>query len=224
MIKIISIFIIATFHFMFLTSCLPPEGSSVSHNGDPIEFSSDQVIQAEGNNVYIACFFGENDHDQVVESDCRAKLEACKSTYGSKYCHRLDNPTQDRLSRMRNEGLLVVVTHSTPELDPSQAGPSGVGVWDSSLTPSQIAGSTTAPVIWHGCYGAGIGETCPNVIPLQDTPQVLDTRGEAGVEVNCRFQASVICAGEFNQTNQPYSQAQLNVCINQKISENPQCS
>ena len=175
---------------------------------EDIELSSEDVIDPAGGHVYIVCFYGENDHDDLVRSECNRKYRACVARYGSRYCHKVVNPTQNDLDRIRNEGVVIIVTHSTP--DPEVECETGVDIWDSPLDPTDVAACTDGPVVWFGCYGAQVADECPNVIPLQDEPTILDNREP---EIHCRFQATILCIEQLNRAGQPYSQEDLNRCV-----------
>jgi hypothetical protein len=177
---------------------------------------STSPITPAGRKIYIVCFYGENDHDNVARNMCEQKFRECKASYGAASCQKVVNPDRRALDRIRDEGLVIVVTHTTPS--PTAECPTGVEIWDAKpgITPTVVSECIDAPVIWYGCFGASIAEKCPNVTPLADQPEVLDSRDP---KVACRFRASTACIEELMRRGQPFSQADIDACTHQKMAQ-----
>jgi hypothetical protein len=82
-------------------------------------------------------------------------------------------------------------------------------------------------VIWYGCFTKSVSEECPNVIPLQDRPTVLNTSDPA---VACRFKATMLCWEELSRRNRgnPTTE-EIMACVASKVPEltasgDPMCS
>ncbi len=205
----------------------PAQGTGTARDGrtpePPPGTPAISTLTIKGKHVYIVCFYGPSDHDGVAKKECARMTAECGKRYGAKFCHQVNNPTQERLTKLKDEGLVVVVTHSTP--DPSEE--CGYDVWDSDLTPSQIAACfIDTPVVWFGCFGQGIsdGKNCQNIIPLDPVNQVLHS---GKPEVWCRFRATMACLEEFSGTGVEFTQADVEACVLNKLktmsSYDPSC-
>jgi len=81
-------------------------------------------------NVYVFCFYDENQVDKITENICNQKLRACVLEKGTRNCQRINNPTQGDLDRRKilwsfsniqdsiGEGLVIEVTRPPPSRRP----------------------------------------------------------------------------------------------------------
>lgn len=170
-------------------------------------------LSVNGEHVYLICIYGENDHDNLVRNACASMLNDCKARYGPRFCHRVNNPSEQQMERIRNEGVVVIVTHSTPSLTDENC----YDVWDSPLTPEQYARCfPKTPVVWFGCYSNGIASLpgCSNIVQMDCKNQLLDSRNP---EVWKRMQATFLCLEEYKAAGENFTQEELEACVLEKL-------
>jgi hypothetical protein len=189
------------------------------------------VKMETGKIVTVVCFYGANDHDDLSANKCRDMIADCQRSYGAASCRSVENPTQEQLTDLQASGPVIVVAHSTPaELSPDQdadkSAQSPYDIWDTPVTPEQVAGAAgNNPVIWYGCFGAGIAQNCRNVVPLQTESTVLDS---SKPEIACRFRATMLCNDAYARTGRQFTQQQIQTCVFRtmrtlKMQHDPSC-
>lgn len=185
-------------------------------NTAPNNFTTIEKIPVSGTKIFVVCFYGEDDHDNIARNMCTQKYNECIAAYGARSCERIVNPNREALERIRNEGMVIVVTHTTP--DPDTECKTGVGIWDAGpgITPSVVSECIDAPIIWFGCYSYGISQQCSNVIPMADKPEILDSREPIVV---CRFRASSACIAELIRSGQSFTQEDVQACVERKMAQ-----
>lgn len=204
-------------------AALPPSVETLEPPSSSIQISqatsrppapSDKPINVSGRLIYIVCFYGDQDHGNVASQMCEQKYRECIQAYGAPSCKKLINPSSAELNRIKNEGLVVVVTHTTPDADVDCR--TGIGIWDAKpgVTPSKVCDSVSAPVIWYGCFGKSVADQCPNAIPLADVPAVLDSRDPM---VACRYRATTACIEELIKSGRSPSQKAVSDCVKNKM-------
>lgn len=184
------------------------DSSSFQLNGTP-------VVKVPGK-VYIACFYGKMDHGNVAEAKCNQMLQQCKERYGANKCQVLRNPDNDDLEKIGNKGIIIVVGHSTPNnMSPDMpANPRcRHDIWDTDVTPRDI-NNCGLPVVWYGCYGSGVAKECNRVIPLQEHPQILDSRDP---EIACRFKATMYCYEQHSRSRDINPSKKIAECVSGMI-------
>lgn len=170
-------------------------------------------LKVVGDHMYLVCVYGKSDHGNLVQRTCADMLKACQDRYGEGFCHRVNNPSVSRMKGLRKVGVVVLVTHSTP--DPKREG--CYKVWDSDIPPKDYARCfMERPVVWFGCYSNGIAGLpgCKNIIQMDCKNQVLDSRNGA---VWDRLKATFLCLEEYKFADERFTQAELEACVMEKL-------
>jgi len=167
--------------------------------------------------VYVVCFYGENDHDRVARNKCDEAIRDCRARYGPNFCHVLRNPRREQVLGLPPEAVIIVVTHTTPNNMSPDGQPNAdcqIDIWDSEVSPTDFR--ECGPTIWYGCYGAAVAGACENVIPLQDEPEVLDSRDP---EIGCRLKATMLCLEEAIRNKTSTSPEAIGTCVTAKMRD-----
>jgi hypothetical protein len=217
-------------------SCAPTDSTESKNKSNPQSVDDFDIARSltsgpGSGKIYIICFSGPNDHDNVAGSMCRKMESECIARYGRQRCVVPRDPSREVISRLGDDGLVIFVGHSTPcSISPDgQPNPNcAVDIWDTPVSPKDINDNKgDKPVIWYGCYGNSVSKECPNVIPLQDVPTVLDTRDPA---IACRFTATMLCWEGLSRRNRRNPTTDdIMACVARKVPElttrgDPMCS
>ena len=129
---------------------------------------ADHGFAVDGKYIYLVCIYGSQDSGEV-QSKCKDIKDRLRAQYHpKKRIVQINNPSEERLKRYNenkdgNIAFVIVVTHSTPELDGD-----GWDVWDTDMDPSDIAECFDDEwVIWNGCYSKAVCEDADNLLPVQ---------------------------------------------------------
>lgn len=226
----LAVFLVAA----MLLACAGPEdsGGKVEQRKPSVETSELDSFQLNGvqipGKIYITCFYGKNDTGGVAEAKCKEMFKTCKDRYGDGKCQVLHNPdVSDLEKKIGNKGLMIVVGHSTPNgssPDKPVNPKCKYDIWDTPVTPIDIS-NCGLPIIWYGCYGSGVAKECRRVIPLQDKPQILDSRDP---EISCRFKATMYCYEWYSQRGEATNAQKISQCVpgmmqRMKDAKDPYC-
>lgn len=185
--------------------------AAIDAETDSFQLNGGPVVKVPGK-VYLACFYGKNDHGNVAKKKCDEMLKDCKARYGSSKCEILRNPDKDDLEKIGSKGIIIMIGHSTPNnMSPDQpVNPQcRHDIWDTGVTPKDI-NNCGLPVVWYGCYGSGVSKECNRVIPLQDHPKILDSRDP---EIACRFKATMLCYEILSKQGKAIDPAKIDQCL-----------